>query len=102
MQRHIRLAIYKLTRGSFPEVADLTKQGMLPIFSKEPGFIEYGVADLGNQQVCSITIWETREQAQKSVTLAATWVKENLSDRVQLVNSYTGDLAFLVGSPVLA
>ncbi len=82
MQRHIRLAIYDLTNGSFQELADLTKNGMLPLFSKEPGFIEYGVADLGNRQVCSITIWETREQAERSVNVASTWVSQNTADRV--------------------
>jgi heme-degrading monooxygenase HmoA len=102
MQRHIRFAIYDLTKGSFQELADLAKGGMLPIFSKEPGFIEYGVGDLGNRKVCSITIWESRDQAEKSVHLASSWVKENVSDRVHLVTSYVGDLAFLAASPVYA
>jgi hypothetical protein len=102
VQRHLRLAIYDLTSGSFPELADLTEKGILPIFSEQPGFIEYGVADLGNRKVCSITIWETREQAEKSAAVAATWVKENISDRVRLVTNYVGDLAFLHGTPVLA
>jgi hypothetical protein len=99
--KHIRLAIYDLTKGSFDEVAGITKNGMLPRISKEPGFIEYGVADLGDHKVASVTIWETREQADRSVIVAATWVKENISDRVKLLSSYVGDLAFLSGTPVL-
>ena len=100
--KHIRLAIYDLNKGTFQDVASLTKDGMLPRISKEPGFIEYGVAELGDHKVASITVWETREQAEKSVTVAATWVKENISDRVKLLTSYVGDLAFLTGTPVLA
>jgi heme-degrading monooxygenase HmoA len=102
MQRHIRIAIYDLIKGSFQELADTAREGMLPRFAKEPGFIEYGVADLGDHKVCSITIWETREQAEKSVSLATTWVQQNVGDRVKLVNSYVGDLAFLAGTPVFA
>jgi len=102
MQRHIRLAIYELVNGSFQELSGLAKNGMLPLFSNEPGFIEYGVADIGDRKVCSITIWETREQAEKSVSLASTWVRENISGRVKLVTSYVGELAFLHGAPVLA
>ena len=102
MQKHIRLAIYDLTKGTFQDVAGLTKDGMLPRISREPGFIEYGVADLGNHKVASITVWETREQAEKSVIMASAWVKENISDRVKLLTSYVGDLAFLTGTPVLA
>jgi hypothetical protein len=100
--KHIRLAIYDLNKGTFQDVAGLTKDGMLPRISKEPGFIEYGVADLGNHKVAAISVWETREQAEKSVTFAATWVKENISDRVKLLTSYVGDLAFLTGTPVTA
>lgn len=102
MQKHIRLAIYDLTKGSFQELTGLTKDGMLVRFSTEPGFIEYGVADIGNRKVASITIWETREQAEKSVYVASTWVQENISDRVKLLTSYVGELAFLHGAPVLA
>ena len=102
MQKHIRLAIYDLTKGTFDEVAGLTQDGMLPIFSTQPGFIEYGVADLGQSKLASITVWETREQAEKSVGVASTWVRENISDRVKLVTSYVGDLAFLQGTPVHA
>ena len=102
MQRHIRLAIYDLTKGNFQELAELAKGSMLPIFSKEPGFVEYGVADIGSNKVASVTVWETREQAEKSVSLSANWVKENVSDRVRLITSYVGDLAFLHGTPVLA
>ncbi len=102
MQKHIRLAIYELTTGTFQELASITKDGALPLFSKEPGFIEYGVADIGDRKVCSISVWETREQAEMSVRVASTWVKENISNRVRLVTSYVGELAFLHGAPVLA
>ncbi len=102
MQKHLRLAIYDLTKGSFDEVAGLAKDGMLPLFSTQPGFIEYGLADIGDRKAASITVWETREQAEKSVGVASTWVRENISDRVKLVTSYVGDLAFLQGTPVHA
>jgi hypothetical protein len=102
VQKHIRFAIYELTSGTFQELAGLTKSGALPLFSKEPGFIEYGVADIGDRKVCSITVWETREQAEMSVGVASTWIRENVSNRVRLLTSYVGELAFLHGAPVLA
>ena len=102
MQKHIRLAIYDLTKGTVDEVAGLAQDGMLPIFSTQPGFIEYGVADVGSGKLASISVWETREQAEKSVGVASTWVRENISDRVKLLTTYVGDLAFLQGTPVHA
>jgi len=101
VQKHIRLAIYDVTKGTFAEVADLAKSGMLPLFSKQPGFLEYGLADIGDRKAASVSVWETREQAEKSVGVASGWIRENVSDRVKLVTNYVGDLAFLHGAPAL-
>jgi heme-degrading monooxygenase HmoA len=102
LQRYMRLAIYDQTRGTFQELSDTVKDGLLPRLEAQPGFVQYGVADCGDRKVCSITIWETREAAAKSVDLAATWVKENISDRVKLETTYVGELALFHGAPVLA
>lgn len=99
---YTRLAIYDVTKGSFDELTSIAEKGILPMFVNEPGFVNYGLVDAGNHKVVSISIWETREAAQKSASIAATWVKENISDRVRLVNTYIGDLALFHGVPVTA
>jgi heme-degrading monooxygenase HmoA len=94
---HLRIATYTINKGTFREVADLAQEKMLPTFKERPGFIRYGVADIGDQRCMSISLWETHEQAEASVPVAATWVKENLADRVELRSNYVGDLAFFEG-----
>ena len=96
--KHLRIATYTINKGSFREIADLAQQGMLKTFKESPGFIRYGVADIGDNSAMSITLWETHEQAEASVPAAATWVKENLGDKVELRSSYVGDLAFYEGA----
>ena len=64
--------------------------------------MNYGLVDAGDNKVVSISIWETREEAQKSAAMAATWIKENVADRVRLVTTYVGDLALFRGVPVAA
>jgi hypothetical protein len=96
---HLRIATYGINKGTFREVADLAQEGMLRTFKEQPGFIRYGVADLGDKSCMSITLWETHEQAEASVPEAATWVKQNLGDRVELRSTYVGDLAFFEGVP---
>ena len=98
MNKHLRIATYTINNGSFREIADLAQQGMLKTFKEQPGFIRYGVADIGDKSCMSITLWETHEQAEASVPMAATWVKENLGDKVELRSSYVGDLAFYEGA----
>jgi hypothetical protein len=100
--RNTRLAIYEMTRGTFPELVQLAEKSMLPRFAVTPGFVNYGLVDIGDHKIASISIWETHDQAEKSAGIAATWVKENVADRVRLVNNYVGELALFRGLPVAA
>ena len=100
--RYTRLATYKVTNGTFPEIVGMAERGILPIFTREPGFVDYGLVDAGPHKVVSISIWETHEQAQKATTVAETWVKANMADRLNLETNYVGDLALFHGVPVTA
>jgi heme-degrading monooxygenase HmoA len=100
--RSIRLSTYELTNGTFDELTTLVEKGMLPTFAGEPGFVNYGLVDSGNHKVMSISIWENREQAQRSAATAASWVKANIADRVRLVTTTIGDLSLFHGVPVAA
>ena len=97
--QHLRMATYDITKGTFQEIADSAKTGMLHKFQGQPGFIRYGVADLGDKKCLSISLWETRDQAQSATPVAASWVKDNIADRVELRTNYVGDLAFFKGVP---
>jgi hypothetical protein len=100
--RYTRLATYDIVKGTFPELTGIAEKGILPLFAKEPGFVDYGLVDVGNHKVVAISIWETREEAQKSAAMASTWIKENIADRVRLVTTYVGELALFHGAPVAA
>ena len=100
--RHIRIAKYEIKDGSFQELADSAKSGLLPKFRELPGFVRYGVADVGDKTLMSVSLWETHEQAEASSPVAATWVKENMQDRVQLRENFVGDFAFYQGTETAA
>lgn len=100
--RYTRLSTYDIVKGTFPELTIIAEKGILPLFVKEPGFVDYGLVDAGNNKVVAISIWETRDEAQKSAGMAASWVKENLADRVHLVTTTIGNLALFHGAPVAA
>jgi len=97
---HVRIATYEITQGTFDEVASMAKTGMLRKFETQPGFIRYGLADLGDKRCLSISLWGTRKDADSAVPVAAQWVRENLSTRVELKSTEIGDLAFFEGTPV--
>jgi heme-degrading monooxygenase HmoA len=98
--RYTRISTYDLTKGSFDELTGIVEKGILPTFAKEPGFVNYGLVDTGNHKVVSLSIWETREAAQHSASMDATWVKQNIADRVRLLTTQIGDLALFRGVPV--
>jgi hypothetical protein len=95
--RHMRIARYEITDGSFGDLATTAKTGLLPKFRELPGFVRYGVADVGNSSLMSISLWETREQAEAASPVAATWVKDNIEKNVQLRENYVADFAFYAG-----
>ena len=100
--RYTRISTYDVIKGDFTELTGLAEKGILPMFVKEPGFVDYGIVDAGNHKVVALSIWETREQAQSSASVAATWIKENVSDRVRLLTTSIGELALFHGAPVAA
>jgi hypothetical protein len=97
--QHLRLATYGINQGTFQEVAESAKTGMLPKFQEQPGFVRYGLADLGDKTCVSISVWDTREQAEAAAPVAARWVREHLADRIELRANSVGDLAFFKGVP---
>ena len=100
--RYTRISTYDLTNGTFDDLTGIAEKGILPTFAKTPGFVNFGLVDIGDHKVVSISIWNTREQAQKSVEMAATWVKETSANRVRLMTTAIGDLALFHGVPVAA
>jgi len=97
--QHVRVATYKITKGTFPEIVDTAKEGMLKTFKAQPGFIRYGLADTGDGTCLSISMWETHAEAEAAAPVAANWVREHLADRVELRSNDVGDLAFFEGVP---
>jgi uncharacterized protein YcbX len=97
--QYIRIANYKINKGTFPEIVDIAKAGMLGTFKVQPGFVRYGLADTGDGNCVSNSMWETHAQADAAAPVAATWVREHLGDRIELRSNQVGDLAFFEGTP---
>lgn len=98
--QYTRLSTYDLTKGTFDELSGIVEKNLLPTFAKEPGFVNYGLVDAGDHKVVAISIWQTREQAHKSATMATTWVNANIADRVRPLTTQIGNLALFHGMPV--
>jgi heme-degrading monooxygenase HmoA len=65
----------KVQPGLLDEAVRLVENEMLPLLSSMPGFVEYEVVQIGDNEGLTISIFETQEQAEESNRRAAEWVK---------------------------
>jgi hypothetical protein len=98
VEEHVRIATYSLKKGTAEEAAELGRNGMLPIFQAQPGFVRYGLALLDDGKVASVSVWETHAEAEAANAMAADWVAANLAERVQLETTHVGDFFFDEGA----
>ena len=89
---HFRIALYEMKSGTAEEAAEVARKGLLPLFKSQPGYVRYEVGKLDTGGVVSFSIWETADEAQDAVETAASWVAENLAERISLRESHVGDL----------
>lgn len=64
------------------EVAKRATEEFGPILSEQPGFLGYWVVDAGDGVLASISIFDTKTQAEESTEEAADWVSKRLAGLV--------------------
>ena len=92
--RHFRVALFDVISGTADEVIAIARAGLVPIFESQPGFVRYEVGVLDDGGILSFSIWETADEAQRAVDLAADFVKDNLANRERLRDEHTGEVAW--------
>ena len=102
--QHIRIGQYQVTSGTFEEVSALAQApgGMVDEFQASPGFVAYGLAEAGEGTFVSLSLWDTRADAESAAPAAAAWVRDHLADRVKLTSNTVADLSVLAGELVTA
>jgi heme-degrading monooxygenase HmoA len=80
--------------GTAQQVADRAHEGMLDVFRTHPGFQSYGLAETAEGKVVSVTLWDSEEEAEEANAMAASWVSENMADRVRVESTQVGDFLF--------
>ena len=91
--KHVRVAIYNVVSGTAAEVAEIAREGFLPLLNTKSGFGSYELVLLDDGGLLAISIWDTAQEALAATTLASAWVHENLPSRIELRDEYVGDFA---------
>jgi hypothetical protein len=74
---------YSIKPNFMDEVMQRIRGEFLHIINREPGFIAYYAIRVGNNEVLTISVFETQAGAEGSTPLALEWVARNLAGFVQ-------------------
>ena len=72
-------SIRRYKTDSAAEVTRLVNEEFVPRIKSLPGFLAYYVIDTGEGMLASVSVFETRDGAEESNRMAASWVKESLT-----------------------
>lgn len=80
---HASIRKYSIIPGTGKEFLQRVQEGFVPIISQVPGFAAYYVLEVGENQVISISLFDTQAGAEASVQQAADWVRRHLVQFLQ-------------------
>ena len=84
---------YRIPADQIDETMHLADTELADRLAEEPGFVAYELMATEDGSVCSMTIFEDREGAERSQDLAAEFVRDHLSDiQVERTGSMTGEV----------
>ena len=86
-----RMATYGFS-GDGEDLARRAEEGILPILKAQSGFKAYSVA-IGDGEVLSLSVWETRADAEAGSEVVASWVAENMTE-IELISVRYAELMF--------
>ena len=85
--------LYRVAAGQLDEAMHLSDTELADRLAEEPGFVAYEVMATEDGNVCSMTIFEDREGADRSQDLAAEFVRDHLSGmEVERTGSMIGEI----------
>ena len=93
---HGRMARYTIS-GDAHELARRAEDEMLPIFQARSGFKSYSLA-ASDDELISFSAWESEEDAEAASKAAASWIAENMADKVELKETRIGEI--LLGTSI--
>jgi hypothetical protein len=86
---------YRLESGSIDDLLHRIDADFAERIQTLDGFLEYQVVECGNGEIITITTFEDRNSAEASLSVAADWVRDELSARFafNLLEGFVGEVA---------
>ena len=88
----VRMATYSFI-GDADDLARRAEEGILPILKSQSGFKGYSVA-IGDGEVMSQSVWDTRADAESGNDVVASWVAENMAEQLDVISVRYAEIKF--------
>jgi hypothetical protein len=90
---HANMRQYRISPGQIDEAMHLADTQLADRLAEEPGFVAYELMAAEDGSICSMTIFQDREGAERSQELAAEFVRTHLSDmEIERTDSMFGEV----------
>lgn len=90
---------YQVDEDQMAEVMRRVDEGFASRLEGSPGFAGYYAVDCGNRILITVTLGEDREAVDRSVEMAAEFVRDELSEMdIERVEAAAGEVAVIRGS----
>jgi hypothetical protein len=73
---------YHAQKGTLDEVARKVQAQMVPLLSRQPGFVSYTAIDAGNDVAISISVFTDQATADAANKAAMQWAQQNIAAQV--------------------
>ena len=83
---------YRGQKGTIGEVARKVQTHLVPLLSRQPGFISYAAIDAGNDVAVSISVFQDSASADAANKIALQWAQQNIAAQVGTPEILTGQV----------
>ncbi len=96
---HARIALYQVKPGTLDTSLAKARAELLPRMEQQPGLRRYVGVLIGPDTFLSMSVWETREQADAAAEMLSGWVQERLGPSLVSAENQVGEVIFMHQHP---
>ena len=93
--QYTHVAMLTSKTGQMRDLLRNMETELLPTYRQEPGFVAFTVAKTGESSAVAFGVWQTHEEAERSIKSLDKWAKDGASKLIDSAKSHVGDLPFV-------
>lgn len=89
---HAAIRRYIVASGREAAAIKHAQEGFMPILQREPGFVAYYFINTGDGEMIGVSVFESREGADRANVLAGEYVRDHLANALNRTTIIEGEV----------